>query len=639
MNTVYPQPIINRSDPNLKLGIKSSLPEIKQLVGLVISIYIASKQSILEYGRPDGSRIVFSDEHVKMLQQLFVEQLNSNNIPLVTFTQVLNSNPLVTKQMEPLQAALERYFKLCKVNPSGSSSSAERQKIEDEIVRSPKQLRFTTNIEIIRLCFNELEIRDVLFNWIMEGTIHDISKTVIDPNSLDKICSLLTIFSEETHFKIRNKERKEIEFQQESIYHLIEEGEKVEDKDAKEDVGPFRIFKRFVALGLHPYIQNNNGFLARPHANWPGIKDYYQLVSAYLDVIPKHTTVTFVEDNSNDDLIQPTERAIPLPDVPRNRILFGPPGTGKSFRVDELYANSHAQIRVTFHPDSEYHSFVGSYKPVSDADGLIHYSFVPQAFTKAYLSAWSKPTRAVFLIIEEINRGNCAQIFGDLFQSLDRNNQGFSVYPVDADTDLANFLESKGAFGGNSVAAERFADVSNHYRNVGAKDYHKMILPNNLYIYATMNTSDQSLFPMDSAFKRRWDWEYVPIDYVDAHRFTIELTDSHRYSWGTFIKAVNRSIYALNQSEDKQLGNRFVNPTDSVITLPVFKSKVMAYLWSEIYKNETDNQATIFISQEEITNIETKFTFAELFERGPDGNDRDIDLLTGFMRKLGVATL
>ena len=330
----------------------------------------------------------------------------------------------------------------------------------------------------------------------------------------------------------------------------------------------------------------------------------------------------------------------PLPDLPKNRILFGPPGSGKSHRIDEYYANGHAQIRVTFHPDSDYHSFVGSYKPVSDAAGNIRYSFVPQAFTNAYLSAWSQPERTIFLIIEEINRGNCAQIFGDLFQCLDRKDTGYSVYPVDADTDLAGYLNE--AFQKNPVAAEQFARQANTYKNVGPTDYHKLILPRNLYLYATMNTSDQSLFPMDSAFKRRWDWEYVPIDYADAERFTIEFSNQLRYSWATFIKAVNAKIYDLNRSEDKQLGNRFVNPADGKISLAVFKAKVLFYLWSEIYKNETDSSDNIFVVQTDPLKSDTKsFTFSELFEKNSNGTDTEqvLELLTGFMRNLKVNLL
>lgn len=632
MPNVYPSSIENRSELNLRQGIKSSLPEIKQLIGLTIAIYLTNKQSVVDYGESQENRIIISEEQLNRLQESFRVQIESTTTTLDQFARFINTNPLLTAQMEPLQVALELFLKLCKVSfPDGSSSSKERT----GGVRYPKRLHFTTNAEIVRLCIEEVELKAILFGWLTGIDSKVDNNPLYKAELVERLNSLLTIFSEETQFKIRANDGNEIFFQQEGIYSEIEQGQTVEDRDAQEDVGPFRIFKRFVGSGLHPYIQSVNGFVARPHANWPNLATYRSLVKAYLDVIPKRTTLTVVEEKQD---VEPEQAALPskpLPDLPRNRILYGPPGSGKSHKIDEQYVKDHAQIRVTFHPDSEYQSFVGAYKPVSDADRQIHYSFIPQAFTNAYLSAWSQPGKAVFLIIEEINRGNCAQIFGDLFQCLDRNSENRSVYPVDADTDLANYL--KETFAKNPSAADSFANEAVKYKNIGPTDYQKIIFPPNLYLYATMNTSDQSLFPMDSAFKRRWDWEYIPIDYEQAHEFTILLSDKLRYSWGKFIREINKRIYSLNQSEDKQLGNRFVNPPDGVISLSTFKSKVMFYLWSEIYKNEIDNPENIFISQTDPSSTDKKsFTFSQLYEKGPEGKDRGLELLAGFMRQLGV---
>ena len=127
-----------------------------------------------------------------------------------------------------------------------------------------------------------------------------------------------------------------------------------------------------------------------------------------------------------------------------------------------------------------------------EKEEIITYKFIPQAFTKAYAAAWNT-TEDVFLVIEEINRGNCAQIFGDLFQLLDRKG-GRSEYLIEADTDLANYLQE-------ALAKSPRTDIPQEI-----KSGERLMLPQNLYIWATMNTSDQSLFPIDSAFKRRWDW-------------------------------------------------------------------------------------------------------------------------------------
>ena len=215
------------------------------------------------------------------------------------------------------------------------------------------------------------------------------------------------------------------------------------------------------------------------------------------------------QENSSVLDIEQAKREKPL-----QQIYYGAPGTGKSHEIEEKTAEAEEQGRVfrtTFHPDSDYSTFVGAYKPTiaqkpvrnvagdvvkkGDAEvqeEVITYSFTPQAFTRAYVKAW-RTEAPVYLIIEEINRGNCAQIFGDLFQLLDRGDDDKSCYPIDADTDLRQYLEKELGEGHKGIESG------------------KLRLPSNLYIWATMNTSDQSLFPIDSAFKRRWDWHYTPI--------------------------------------------------------------------------------------------------------------------------------
>ena len=212
-------------------------------------------------------------------------------------------------------------------------------------------------------------------------------------------------------------------------------------------------------------------------------------------------------------------------------IYYGAPGTGKSFYIDDKTDDANS-VRTTFHPDSDYASFVGAYKPTMEnvpinsiygesvqfatgknghpgTEKKIVYKYVPQAFLKAYVAAWSNLDTPYFLIIEEINRGNCAQIFGDLFQLLDRNNAGSSSYAIHADEDISQFLS-----GDNKGFASLSDDQKDAIRSFTLeKDNGKtqavgqdildgklLLLPPNLYIWATMNTSDQSLFPIDSAF-------------------------------------------------------------------------------------------------------------------------------------------
>lgn len=296
------------------------------------------------------------------------------------------------------------------------------------------------------------------------------------------------------------------------------------------------------------------------------------------------------------------------------QIFYGAPGTGKSHAINELTAGKDV-IRTTFHPDTDYSTFVGAYKPttkpvpvitvigteavpVRDKNGKemmedkIVYEYVSQAFLQAYVAAWRKYCDVQegeepvdeFLVIEEINRGNCAQIFGDLFQLLDRGDEGFSEYPIKADSDMKKLLEHE--FKGLEIKNKDsinalFKGGKDIVAEVLAGDV--LLLPNNLYIWATMNTSDQSLFPIDSAFKRRWDWNYVPIS--DAGKKWMIEVNGAQYDWWKFLEAINDKVYHATYSEDKKLGYFFCKANDGVISADKFVSKVIFYLWNDVFKD------------------------------------------------------
>lgn len=312
--------------------------------------------------------------------------------------------------------------------------------------------------------------------------------------------------------------------------------------------------------------------------------------------------VFFLELDNNIYKFYKLSRANMIPD---QRIYFGTPGSGKSKKVerDVLPDDENLVFRTTFHPDTDYSSFVGCYKPVMNG-GKVSYEFSPQVFTDAYVAAWNNLENKYYLVIEEINRGNCAQIFGDLFQLLDRDKEtGFSEYPIKADKDLKDYLEKPSEDG----------PLKN---KDGIKDG-KLKLPPNLNIIATMNTSDQSLFPMDSAFKRRWNWEYVPIKYegVESSEYKINIPNSSYIKWVDFLKKINKIILEKTDSEDKQMGNFFIKGN---IDEKDFNDKVMFYLWSEICKDLFHTNDNFFRTKER------EFSYNELYEEdGPD-------LLLGF---------
>lgn len=400
-----------------------------------------------------------------------------------------------------------------------------------------------------------------------------------------------------------------------------------------------------------------------------------------IQIDPSSFSFTFIENETKKDVIT-TDKEI----FSHQIIYYGAPGTGKSYKIKEYLESQQVSkeniFRTTFHPDSDYATFVGVYKPtmekpiekiyakneliskltemknggityspqkfgakywrslkqlnLSDKRDILQacgmsdnytveldkgmavgeeylassnksniiYSFVPQTFLNAYIRAYQTQEN-VYLVIEEINRGNCAQIFGDLFQLLDRNVEGKSDYTIKADSDLRAYLE-------NTLGSD----------NEGIKDG-ELCLPSNLYIFATMNTSDQSLFPIDSAFKRRWDWEYEPIKYKNQDWRII--VGSKQYSWVSFQKIVNERIFDAIHSEDKMLGDYFVNPHNGIITEQILLNKVLFYLWNDVCK---EGEGEIFKTSET-----EEMSFSDLY--GQEGQQRIIQM----MEYLGVRLL
>lgn len=333
-----------------------------------------------------------------------------------------------------------------------------------------------------------------------------------------------------------------------------------------------------------------------------------------LATLPKSDFNTIEFDDSKILSMKESLKKMRKSDIPLQQIFYGAPGTGKSHAINELTAGKDV-IRTTFHPDTDYSTFVGAYKPTTKPvpvitvigteavpvrnkngkemmEDKIVYEYVSQAFLQAYVAAWRKYCDVQegeepvdeFLVIEEINRGNCAQIFGDLFQLLDRGDEGFSEYPIKADSDMKKLLEKE--FEGLEIKNKEginalFKGGKDIVAEVLAGDV--LLLPNNLYIWATMNTSDQSLFPIDSAFKRRWDWNYVPISNAGKN-WMIEVNGA-QYDWWKFLEAINDKVYHATYSEDKKLGYFFCKAKDGVISADKFVSKVIFYLWNDVFKD------------------------------------------------------
>jgi hypothetical protein len=609
-----PQPIKKRYPQNARLGIKSSLSSLKRVVSLVYLLYLANdRKSKIDYSEEyfDGAttKIRLKDAYKAFVSAIFAAGEADGAIA---------ANPLITSQLEPLQVGLELVFQLGKINfVAKKASSAERTGGS----RFAKTITFSKNIVFIDVYFSALpedKRKKVLASWMKNeesGTDADAA-----------LYQMLTAFTENLKMSVDDGAVNRT-FEQEGLYKELLAGNNVIGKDAHEDVGPLRIYKSFVKEGMHPYVQFQSNEFALKVDN-DKLSNYLSLVSTALDLmiseIPEETLVEADPETENNS---------------SQMIYYGCPGSGKSYEVKEIAEGEKGKkiiwyekpttehpegqkldhepnddekknlannvFRTTFHPDYDYATFVGCYKPVKDDSDKLDYRFIPQVFTNAYVSALRHPDDPTYLIIEEINRGNCAQIFGDLFQLLDRTD-GVSDYEIKPDTELAKYLASQG------VPSE------------------SLKLPANLHLFATMNTSDQSLFPMDSAFKRRWAMEYKPIAYsgTKADNFTITI-GKKQYQWIQFLQMVNEMILVATESEDKQMGEFFIK---GPVTEKEFINKVMFYLWNDVckdYYRPLRVQAPYFMRVKNKLDSEKNdfFTFAELFSE----RNKDFRLLHEFM--------
>lgn len=306
---------------------------------------------------------------------------------------------------------------------------------------------------------------------------------------------------------------------------------------------------------------------------------------------------------STDPMDAPAPLEVP---EPRNLIFFGAPGTGKSHQLAKL-AEKHFDKgnvrRVTFHPDYTYAQFVGCYKPVTtmrkvtDENGNesvlseISYDFVPGPFLEIYISAVQNPGANYLLVVEEINRANPAAAFGDVFQLLDRDSDGRSEYEIAVPREMRDYLR---VFLPEYATAAHIQDpkrlLSEQLRLEGEAGH--LSLPPNMFIWATMNSADQGVFPMDTAFKRRWDFRYMGIDEGSdkISGYAVPVGSPARIvSWDALRRGINRVLLEAGVNEDKLLGPFFISPArlaDTEGFMQVFKNKVLLYLFEDAAKTK-----------------------------------------------------
>lgn len=279
------------------------------------------------------------------------------------------------------------------------------------------------------------------------------------------------------------------------------------------------------------------------------------------------------------------EPRLVLNSLPHQRIFFGAPGTGKSYKLNQE-ARQHFEDnfkRVTFHPNYMYSNFVGQYKPypVEDNPEKITYKFVPGVLIRQIVEAFENPDKNYLVIIEEINRANVAAVFGDLFQLLDRTSDGESEYSIAVTKELQDYLKNE-FLENRSLSTE----IENKLKN-----FSELYLPHNLYIWATMNSADQGVMPMDTAFKRRWEFTYLGVNdaadnnTAEFEKYVFEV-NGLTYNWDMYRRGINDRLSRLNIPEDKLLGPYFLskniltNENKSYIA-EVLKNKVLMYLYED----------------------------------------------------------
>jgi hypothetical protein len=413
------------------------------------------------------------------------------------------------------------------------------------------------------------------------------------------------------------------------------------------------IDKRFYFNGLFEEIEYTNYKGERKSAKFT-IRNY--LAGGYSDLHIKKANNGIFDvwiTNTLEPYNDGKERGLEILDmtdpIPLQRIFYGAPGTGKSNTIKcDVDKKGLPRVRTTFHPDSDYSTFVGAYKPTSvevpvmtiigkeqvpvvnaKPEKKIVYEFVPQAFLKAYTGAWKDQDKPFFLIIEEINRGNCAQIFGDLFQLLDRNDEtGLSDYPISPDEDIQKFLLTDKKFGFAALTDEQKTAIPEEVLTGEL-----MILPKNLHIWATMNTSDQSLFPIDSAFKRRWDWQYMPIS--DGRKGWKIDANGKQYDWWQFLQKMNNQIGSTTNSEDKKLGYYFCKAKGDTIDAETFVGKVIFYVWNDVFKDFAEEAGGLFKDTDG-----SLLSFNKFYSVGDDGRAKVIEeKVERILSNLGVSPI
>lgn len=605
----YPEETKEREEVNFRLGIKSSLSQLRKVFALLYSLYLVNgRNSSVNYSvekqKNDRTYVIIHDDLFLGLKDFF----NIVDDDIEEFRAEVNSNPLFISQIESLQMALETFWRLAEISFLVKPEANTRERTGGN--RFNKVIEFSTNVLLLDISLLELDstpssdLISLLYAWMTAS-----NSSSINPLLSQRIEDFLTILSEETQFKMRvssNNQNDEIVFQQEGIYESILKNEEVCSIDSRETVGAFRILKSATKETMHSFIQDNKQkFIIKQDVTLDKFKNYAQMVSTYLNLIPKRTTSYELLDSNEliEDSYLDHKQAITKCVPPHQVIFFGAPGTGKSYKLNQEANSAFGEnyARVTFHPNYMYGNFVGSFKPFvkrlttldgelkRDDDGNIQetitYQYVAGVLMQQLVKAYKNTDKDYLLVIEEINRANVASVFGDVFQLLDRDSNGYSEYEITTSKELQDYLKVELA----NITLDGVLKA-----RLGA-NFSSLVLPPNLYIWATMNSADQGVMPMDTAFRRRWDFTYIGVnEAADFNKdefleYEFKVDENNKANWDLFRRQINSKLSTLGIPEDKLLGSYFIGKQiletkDLDIITNVIKNKVLMYLYEDAAK-------------------------------------------------------
>lgn len=501
-----PDTILAYDEMDLKLGIKSSLPHVKSTLALAVLLWECSDHPAeLTYSVSNGDKIVLTEEIEQWLIDYLSEICEEEQIDFDALISGVNQNQLFKSQMEALIVAFELVWKLAKVNFVDETKPASAERTGG--VRYPKKLSFSVNADIIHsvISGNENAYIRVLMSWIG----FDVA---VDPECEKTLTYLFTALSEGAVFKLVDGTR-DVIFNQNSIYKkILETSQAVDINGDKEAKGALRILKSLLSDEMNPYLQYSGGSVTATTDISERLEEYQKRVDILLQL--SATKVIGLED------LQSQNTGIQLTDLEERRVssgsnvlLYGVPGSGKSWTIEHEYCKKGTNVeRLVFHPDYTYSDFIGQILPNVDEEGQVSYKFTPGPFTNILHDAYNNPEKEYILIIEEINRGNAPAIFGEVFQLLDRKTE-----LREADDDGYPIGTSEYGITNANIAKIVYGDAR-----------HKVRIPSNLSIIGTMNTSDQNVFTLDTAFQRRWEMRLIEnnFEHVDRSLADAEILDT-----------------------------------------------------------------------------------------------------------------